>query len=95
MKRHPRRGERIQAQFDVRIQALRFFWFLENSRCCLISIKTSHSLPQNILHYVFQEKDVAKARAALLSRAQKMLHRGGADLEAAGANTASKLCFAR
>lgn len=39
----------------------------------------------------FQEKDVAKARAALLSRAQKMLHRGGADLEAAGANTASKL----
>lgn len=29
--------------------------------------------------------------AALLSRAQKMLHRGGADLEAAGANTASKL----
>ena len=54
-----------------------------------------------MLHYVlkvdvsFQEKDVAKARAALLSRAQKMLHRGGADLEAAGANTASKLCFAR
>eukprot|EP00434_Breviolum_minutum_P016655 symbB.v1.2.014683.t1/scaffold1073.1/size139849/4 len=36
-----------------------------------------------------KEKDVAKARAALLSRAQKMLHRGGADLEAAGANTAS------
>ena len=42
----------------------------------------------------FQEKDVVKS-AALLSRAEKMLHRGGADLEAAGANTASKLCFAR
>lgn len=35
-----------------------------------------------------KEKDVVKC-AALLSRAQKMLHRGGADLEAAGANTAS------